>query len=69
YDIALAAKAIAAKINRAGLVDILGEVGSVNVQGEVQQKLDVYADDVIRRLCDHTGRLCVLASEEQDEII
>lgn len=69
YDIALAAKLISQKTNRAGLVDILGRAGDVNVQGEEQQKLDVYADDIIFRLCDHTGRICVLASEEHEEII
>jgi len=69
YDLALAAKVIAHKVNRAGLVDILGEAGAVNVQGEDQQKLDVYADDVIFRLCDHTGRLCIMASEEHEELL
>jgi fructose-1,6-bisphosphatase I len=69
YDIALAAKVIAHKTNRAGLVDILGRAGAVNIQGEDQQKLDVYADDIIFRICDHTGRLCVMASEEREEII
>ncbi|MCL4869019.1 MAG: class 1 fructose-bisphosphatase [Anaerolineae bacterium] len=69
YDIALAAKIISVKTNRAGLVDILGKAGSDNVQGEEQQKLDVFADDVLFRLCDHTGRLCVMASEEREEII
>lgn len=69
YDIALAAKAIAHKTNRAGLLDVLGRAGSVNIQGEEQQKLDVYADTIIYRLCDHTGRLCVMASEEQEDIV
>lgn len=69
YDLALAAKVISHKTNRAGLVDILGRAGSTNIQGEDQQKLDVYADDVIFRLCDHTGRLCVMASEENETII
>lgn len=69
YDIALAAKVIARKTTRAGLVDILGEAQSRNIQGEDQQKLDVYADDVIFRLCDHTGRLCAMASEEQENFI
>ncbi|HSH02348.1 MAG TPA: class 1 fructose-bisphosphatase [Anaerolineae bacterium] len=69
YDIALAAKFIASKTNRAGLANILGQAGSVNIQGETQQKLDVYADDILFRLCDHTGRLCAMASEEQEEII
>ncbi|MBK8985050.1 MAG: class 1 fructose-bisphosphatase [Chloroflexi bacterium] len=69
YDLALAAKMIAHKVNRAGLVDILGRVGAINVQGEDQQKLDVYADSVIYRLCDHTGRLCIMASEEHEELL
>jgi fructose-1,6-bisphosphatase I len=69
YDIALAAKVIAHKTNRAGLLPILGRAGATNVQGEEQQKLDVYADDVISHLCGHTGRLCVMASEEHEEII
>jgi fructose-1,6-bisphosphatase I len=69
YDIALVAKLIARKTNRAGLSDILGRAGNVNIQGEVQQKLDVFADEMIVRICNHTGRLCVLASEEREEII
>ncbi|MEM7335160.1 MAG: class 1 fructose-bisphosphatase [Chloroflexota bacterium] len=69
YDIALSAKIIAQKTNRAGLTDILGQAGSTNIQGEDQQKLDVYADDIIFRLNDHTGRICVMASEEREEII
>jgi fructose-1,6-bisphosphatase I len=69
YDIALAAKIIAHKTNRAGLTDILGRAGAVNIQGEQQQKLDVYADDVIYRVCDHTGRICVMASEENETLL
>ena len=69
YDIALAAKVIAHKTNRAGLVDILGRVGVTNIQGEQQQKLDVFADDIIFRVCDHTGRLCAMASEEREDYI
>jgi len=69
YDIALAAKVISAKTLRAGLVDILGRAGSTNIQGEEQQILDIFADQAISKLCDHTGRLCVMASEEHDDII
>lgn len=69
YDLALAAKVIAHKTNRAGLSDILGGAGAINVQGEQQQKLDVFADDIIFRICDHTGRLCAMASEERDDFI
>lgn len=69
YDIALAAKVISYKTNRAGLIDILGRVGMTNIQGEEQQKLDIYANDIIFRVCDHTGRLCVMASEENETIL
>lgn len=69
YDVALAAKLIAQKTTRAGLVDILGDAGEVNVQGEGQKKLDVYADDILFRVLDHTGRLCAMASEERESII
>ncbi len=67
YDIALAAKIIAASIRRAGLVNILGSAGAVNVQGEEQQKLDVFANEAMKNALNHTGRVCVMASEE-DEI-
>ena len=69
YDICLAAKIIASKTTRAGLADILGSAGKENVQGEVVQKLDEYADEIIFKLNDHTGRLAVMASEEREEII
>jgi fructose-1,6-bisphosphatase I len=67
YDIALAAKIIATKTTRAGLAEILGSAGRENVQGETVQKLDVYADDVLFRLNDHTGRLAIMASEEHPD--
>lgn len=67
-DMALAAKIIARETTRAGLVDILGATEDENVFGERQQKLDVYADDVIYRMNDHTGRLAGLVSEEYDGI-
>ncbi|MEP7380076.1 MAG: class 1 fructose-bisphosphatase [Gemmatimonadota bacterium] len=69
YDIALAAKMIASKVRRAGLVDILGSMDTENVQGEIQQKLDVFANETIIKAMDHTGRLCAMASEEEPDII
>ena len=68
YDIALAAKIIAATIRRAGLVNILGNSGSENVQGEQQQKLDVLANETIKNCLKHTGRVCVMGSEEDEDI-
>jgi fructose-1,6-bisphosphatase I len=69
YDIALAAKIIAAAIRRAGLVNILGAAGNRNVQGEEQQKLDVIANETIKNCLNHTGRVCVMGSEEDAEIV
>ncbi|MEX2178666.1 MAG: class 1 fructose-bisphosphatase [Gemmatimonadaceae bacterium] len=69
YDMALAAKMITNKVRSAGLVDILGAHGEKNVQGEMQQKLDVFANETIIKAMDHTGRLCGMASEEEAGII
>jgi fructose-1,6-bisphosphatase I len=69
YDMALAAKMIANKVRSAGLADIIGSAGEENVQGEVQQKLDVFANETIIKAMDHSGRLCGMASEEEASII
>lgn len=69
YDIALAAKIIAREVSRAGLVQILGRAGTVNVQGEAQMKLDVFANQTIIRMNSYTGRLAVMASEEEPDLI
>jgi fructose-1,6-bisphosphatase I len=69
YDMALAGKIISRETNRAGLGDILGMTDGVNVHGERQQKLDMFADDVIYKMNDHTGRLCAMASEEHDDLL
>ncbi len=68
YDLALAAKMITREVRRAGLVDIMGQTGQINVHGEHVKKLDEYADDVIFRALDHCGHLCVMASEESEGI-
>ena len=67
-DIALAAKIIAKETTRAGLVDIIGAAEGENVFGEQQQKLDMYADDVIWRMNDHNGLCAGIVSEEYDGI-
>ena len=66
-DITLAAKMIMREVGKAGLVNILGKTGETNVQGEEVQKLDVFANDTIFRALDHTGHLCIMASEEDPE--
>jgi fructose-1,6-bisphosphatase I len=69
YDIALAGKLISRETTRAGLAEILGLTGGMNVQGEQVAKLDEYADAAIIRLNQFTGRLAVMASEERESII
>jgi fructose-1,6-bisphosphatase I len=69
YDLALAGKIIASQIRRAGLMDVLGMTGDVNIQGEEVAKLDRIADDTIFRLNDHTGRLAAMGSEEHQEML
>jgi fructose-1,6-bisphosphatase I len=68
-DIALAGKLISREVRRAGLIDIMGVTGEVNVHGEEVKKLDEYANDVIFRALDHTGNLCVMGSEESEDLI
>ncbi|QGJ71463.1 Fructose-bisphosphatase class I [Planctomycetales bacterium 10988] len=65
--ITLAAKMIAAQVQRAGLTDILGTHGDINVQGEVQQKLDVYANKVLLHCLRIRESVAVLASEENEQ--
>lgn len=65
--ITMATKLIQAKVRRAGLSDVLGEHGAVNVQGEVQQKLDVYSNEVLVHCLSTRESIGVLASEENEE--
>lgn len=68
--IGTAAKMVNKKINKAGLVDIIGRTGSVNIHGESQQKLDIYADEVFINALLASGECCGIATEEnQEEIV
>jgi fructose-1,6-bisphosphatase I len=68
--IGTAAKIVNKKINKAGLVDILGKAGLVNIQGEDQHKLDVFADKAFTEALKSCGECCGIATEEnQNEII
>lgn len=69
HDLSLAAKVISLEVNKAGLVDILGFTGDNNVHGEQVKKLDMFAHDMMFRAMDHGGHLCVMASEEEEDII
>ncbi|PYP71554.1 MAG: class 1 fructose-bisphosphatase [Gemmatimonadetes bacterium] len=67
YDLCLAAKIISRHVRRAGLTDILGSAGAVNVSGDLQQKLDLFAHDAVQNAVQHTGRVCIAVSEEDEE--
>lgn len=67
-DLALAGKLVASRTRRAGLTELLGKVGTTNVQGEEQSNLDVYADEVFAGLLARGGRVSALVSEEQAEV-
>jgi fructose-1,6-bisphosphatase I len=68
-DIGTAAKIINREVNRAGLVNILGSTGTVNVQGEEVKKLDIYANEQLIAALTSGGEVCVMGSEENDDII
>lgn len=68
-DIGIAAKIVNREVNKAGLADILGENGTMNIQGEGQKKLDVYANDQFISALKHGGECCIVASEENNDII
>lgn len=67
--IRLAAKVVSYKVNKAGLVDIVGAAGEQNIQGEDQQKLDVYANEVFIQTLINREIVCGIASEENDDFI
>jgi fructose-1,6-bisphosphatase I len=70
HHIGTAAKMVNKKINKAGLIDIIGKSGDINIQGETQQKLDVYADEVFINALLSSGECCGVATEEnQHEIV
>ncbi|NJB82875.1 class 1 fructose-bisphosphatase [Wenyingzhuangia aestuarii] len=68
-SIRLAAKVVNHEVNKAGLVDIIGAAGDTNIQGEDQQKLDVYANDVFIQSLINRNIVCGIASEEEDDFI
>jgi fructose-1,6-bisphosphatase I len=68
-SIRLAAKVVNYKVNKAGLVDIVGAAGEQNIQGEDQQKLDVYANTVFIQTLINREIVCGIASEESDDFI
>jgi fructose-1,6-bisphosphatase I len=68
-QLSLAAKVISLEVNKAGLADILGFTGESNVSGDEVKKLDIFAHETLLKAMDHGGHFCVMASEEDEDII
>jgi fructose-1,6-bisphosphatase I len=68
-DIALSGKVVNREINRAGLINLAGNIGSINAAGDHQQKLDVLANIRFTRALTKGGEVCAIISEEEEEII
>jgi fructose-1,6-bisphosphatase I len=68
-DIGFAAKTVSIEVNKAGLADISGNAGTINVQGEDQKKLDIYANNQFISALQQGGECCILVSEENDDYI
>jgi fructose-1,6-bisphosphatase I len=68
-SIKLASKVVNHEVNKAGLVDILGQSGETNIQGEDQQKLDVYANEIFMSTLVNRQIVCGIASEEEDNFV
>jgi fructose-1,6-bisphosphatase I len=69
HDLSLAAKLVWREVTKAGLVNILGITDRMNVSGDIVKKLDEFADQTIFRMMDHGGHLCVMASEENEDLL
>lgn len=65
----IAGKFIHREVNKAGLADIVGEYGEINVQGEEVQNLDVYANEQFLKILTSSGEVCGIASEENDDFV
>lgn len=68
-DIGIASKIVNREVNKAGLVDILGDAGTVNIQGEGQKKLDIFANTQFISALTSGGECCIVATEEEDEFV
>jgi fructose-1,6-bisphosphatase I len=68
-DIALASKVVNREVNKAGLIDIMGALGSRNMAGDDQQKLDVLANIRFTRALAKGGEVCALVSEESEYFV
>lgn len=69
HNLSLAAKLVWREVTKAGLVNILGITDRMNISGDVIKKLDEFADQTVFKSMDHGGHLCVMASEENEDIM
>ncbi|MES2827398.1 MAG: class 1 fructose-bisphosphatase [Bacteroidota bacterium] len=68
-DIGIASKIVNREVNKAGLADIIGNSGTINIQGEGQQKLDVFANNQFISALTSGGECCIVATEEEEELV
>ena len=69
HGLSLAAKLVWREVTKAGLVNILGKTDRMNISGDIVKKLDDFADITIYKAMDHGGHLCVMASEENEDLL
>lgn len=69
YDLILSGKSISQRINKAGLLDILGGTGEINIQGESVQKMDSIANRILLYRMERSGSICAMGSEEEPELV
>jgi fructose-1,6-bisphosphatase I len=69
HGLSLAAKLVWREVTKAGLVNIIGKTDRMNISGDVIKKLDEFADITIYKSMDHLGHLCVMASEENEDLL
>jgi len=69
HQIILAAKIVSREVTKAGLLDILGPTGHVNVTGDEVQKLDVFANRTFIQALSYIGKICVIATEEEEGLV
>ena len=69
HALSLAAKLVWREVSKAGLVNILGKTDRMNISGDEVKKLDEFANETIFKAMDHVGHLCVMASEENEDLL
>lgn len=68
-DIGIAAKVISREVNKAGIAEIIGDVGEINIQGEDVKKLDLIGNEMFTTVLERGGEVCAFASEEEENMV